>query len=433
MTVLGTAGVGKSRLVEEFTGSLGDRATVLRGRCLPYGEGITYWPLNEVVRDLAAEAGSGAPAEVRDALAAHLAGDPKAALVADVLAQAVGLGDTGGYPAEKIRWAARRLFELLAERRPVVVVLDDLQWAEATFLDLIEHVADLARDAPVLLLCLTRPELLDNRRGWAGGKLNATSVLLEPLSLEESRELVDNLVEELEPDAAARIAAASDGHPLFAEELLAMLIDEGMLMRDRAAGRRGSSRALPVPPTIQALLGARIERLTARRPLGARARRGGGTTLFAQCGARPCSNGRRRGPRRAPRVAGKLGQREAHRDRRRLACSASGGVALPPRTDPRRCVPAPAQGNNRAELHGRLRRLGRGSGRTADSAEHDETIGWHLEQAWLLPLGARATRTTPPSRSPRAPADRLESAGRRALRRSDAPGRGKSPGAGRGG
>ncbi len=197
VTVLGTAGVGKSRLVEEFTGSLGDRATVLRGRCLPYGEGITYWPLNEVVRDLAAEAGSGAPAEVRDALAAHLAGDPKAALVADVLAQAVGLGDSGGYPAEKIRWAARRLFELLAERRPVVVVLDDLQWAEATFLDLIEHVADLARDAPVLLLCLTRPELLDNRRGWAGGKLNATSILLEPLGPEESRELVDNLVEEL--------------------------------------------------------------------------------------------------------------------------------------------------------------------------------------------------------------------------------------------
>ena len=206
MTVLGTAGVGKSRLVEEFTGSLGDRATVLRGRCLPYGEGITYWPLNEVVRDLAAEAGSGAPAEVRDALAAHLAGDPKAALVADVLAQAVGLGDSGGYPAEKIRWAARRLFELLAERRPVVVVLDDLQWAEATFLDLVEHVADLARDAPVLLLCLTRPELLDNRRGWAGGKLNATSILLEPLGPEESRELVDNLVEELSrtPPRASR-------------------------------------------------------------------------------------------------------------------------------------------------------------------------------------------------------------------------------------
>ena len=106
---------------------------------------------------------------MRDALAAQLSGDPKAALVADVLAQAVGLGDARGYPAEKILWAARRLFELLSERRPVVVVLDDLQWAEPTFLDLVEHVADL-RDAPVLLLCLARPELLDSRRGWAGGK-----------------------------------------------------------------------------------------------------------------------------------------------------------------------------------------------------------------------------------------------------------------------
>ena len=195
VTVLGAAGVGKSRLVDELAAALGDEATVLRGRCLPYGEGITYWPLNEVVRDLAGQAGGGSPKDVRDALAAELSGDPQAEGVPDVLAEAVGLGDTGGQAEEKIFWATRRLFEVLAERRPLVVVLDDLQWAEATFLDLVEHVADLARGVPLLLLCLARPELLDARRGWAGGKLNATSVLLEPLGPGESRELVDNLLD----------------------------------------------------------------------------------------------------------------------------------------------------------------------------------------------------------------------------------------------
>ena len=121
---------------------------MLHGRCLPYGEGITYWPLNEVVRDLAGEAGSGSPAEVRDALAAQLGATPRRLWSRTSSPQAVGLGDSGGYPEEKIFWAARRLFELLAERRPVVVVLDDLQWAEATFLDLIEHVADLTATRP---------------------------------------------------------------------------------------------------------------------------------------------------------------------------------------------------------------------------------------------------------------------------------------------
>ncbi|HKP19998.1 MAG TPA: BTAD domain-containing putative transcriptional regulator, partial [Thermoleophilaceae bacterium] len=261
VTVLGAAGVGKSRLVDELADRVSDRATVLRGRCLPYGEGITYWPLNEVVRDLAGDAG-GSPEGVRDALAAELRGEPRAEGIPDVLAEAAGLGESGGQGEEKIFWATRRLFEVLAERRPLVVVLDDLQWAEATFLDLVEHVADLARGVPILLLCLARPELLDSRRGWAGGKLNATSILLEPLPPGESRELVHNLVDALSPDAAERIAAACEGHPLFAEELLAMLIEDGLLERgDGGWALAGVGGTLPVPPTIQALLGARIDRL----------------------------------------------------------------------------------------------------------------------------------------------------------------------------
>jgi predicted ATPase/class 3 adenylate cyclase len=413
VTVLGAAGVGKSRLVEEFTGSLGDRTTLLRGRCLPYGEGITYWPLNEVVRDLAADARSGAPAEVRDALTAQLAADPKAALVADVLAQAVGLGDSGSYPAEKILWAARRLFEVLAEDRPVVVVLEDLQWAEAGFLDLVEHVAELTRDAPVLLLCLARPELLDSRRGWAGGKLNATSILLEPLSPEESRELVDNLVEELTPDATARIAAATEGHPLFAEELLAMLMDERILVRD--AGRWAFTRgggALPVPPTIQALIGARIDRL----PEDERA-------LLTHVSVEGVVFDRETMRELAPpplravvdRCLGELTRRDLIRPERaafgdddafrfrHILIRDAAYRSLPKET--------------RAELHDRfadwLERAQAGR-----ASEIEEIVGYHLEQAWRFQSELGLDDADTRALAARA-ADRLESAGRRAQRRSD--------------
>jgi predicted ATPase/class 3 adenylate cyclase/DNA-binding winged helix-turn-helix (wHTH) protein len=246
VTVLGAAGVGKSRLVDEFTGALGDDPMVLRGRCLPYGDGITYWPLAELLRDLAAN-------------------DPtdegETGLIAD-LTDAIGARASAGSTTEKIFWSTRRLFERLAQERPLVVVVDDLQWAEPTFLDLVEHVAELSRDAPILLLCMARPELLDSRPGWGGGKLNAASILLDPLTHEESRQLVDNLVASLDPEATLRIASACEGHPLFAEELLAMLMDEGLLRReDEVWVLTGEAGELPVPPTIQALLAARLERL----------------------------------------------------------------------------------------------------------------------------------------------------------------------------
>ena len=413
VTVLGAAGVGKSRLVDELAARLGESATVLRGRCLPYGEGITYWPLNEVVRDLAGDAGGGSPEAVRAALAAELRGDPRTEGIPDVLAEAVGLGETGGQAEEKIFWAARRLFETLAERRPLVVVLDDLQWAEATFLDLVEHVADLARGVPLLLLCLARPELLDARRGWAGGKLNATSILLEPLGRGESRELVDNLVDSLSPDDADRIAAACEGHPLFAEELLAMVIEDGLLERtDGGWALAGVGGALPVPPTIQALLGARIDRLPEdERTLlthvsveGALFHRESMREL-APPALRPVvdrslSELVRRDlirPERAP-----FGDDDAFRFRHILIRDAA-HRSLPKAT--------------RAELHERF-------GGWLEEAhpgrvgEFEEIVGYHLEQAWrfrtdlgatpaeLAPLGGRA-------------AERLESAGRRAQRRSD--------------
>ena len=264
VTVLGPAGVGKSRLVEEFIGDLGDQATVLSGGCLPYGEGITYWPLAEIVRDLAGVDGDAQGTGSREAMAAQLAGEPKADLIVTLVAEAVGLGGSGANTSEKIFWAVRRLFEALARRRPLVIVLDDLQWAESTFLDLVEHVADLARDAPIVLLCLARPELLEGRPGWGGGKLNAASILLEPLGADETRQLVENLLSQASPssDAAIRIAQACEGNPLFAEEFLAMLIDDGLLQRaDGHWTLFDELGQLPVPPTIHALLAARLERL----------------------------------------------------------------------------------------------------------------------------------------------------------------------------
>jgi predicted ATPase/class 3 adenylate cyclase/DNA-binding winged helix-turn-helix (wHTH) protein len=264
VTVLGAAGVGKSRLVEDFVNGLGGRACVLRGRCLPYGEGITYWPLAEIVRDLIG-AERGAPEEgSREAIVARLSDEPKAEVIASVVADTVGLGGSAGTTSEEIFWAVRRLFETLARSRPLVVVIDDLQWAEQTFLDLVEHVADLARDAPIVLLCMARPELLEARPGWGGGMLNAASILLEPLGPDESRQLVENLLSyaSASGEATARIAHACEGNPLFAEELLAMLIDDGLLHREDERWVLVDELAeLPVPPTIHALVAARLERL----------------------------------------------------------------------------------------------------------------------------------------------------------------------------
>jgi class 3 adenylate cyclase len=217
-TLLGPAGIGKSRLVSDFLEHASGDADVLRGRCLHYGDGITYWPLVEILVALRI--------------------DPESVI---------------GSSPEETRLAFRRLLEARASERPQIVVLDDLQWAEPVFLDVVEHVADFSRDAPIFLLCVARTELLELRPGWGGGKLNATSVLLEPLGDDEREALIGDLVGTAEVDAATRerIAAVSEGNPLFVEEMLA-------LFRERGGGEE-----IEVPPTIHALLQARIDSLDA--------------------------------------------------------------------------------------------------------------------------------------------------------------------------
>jgi tetratricopeptide (TPR) repeat protein len=231
-TLLGPAGVGKSRLVREFLA--GVDARVVEGRCLSYGEGITYWPVVEIVKQLG---GAAAP---------ELAELPAAAETIEAL---LGEREIPTTP-EDIAWAVRKLLEASARERPLAVVLDDLHWGEPTFFDLVEHIADLSRDAPMLLLCLARPELLERRPGWGGGKLNSTTVLLEPLDAADTGELIERLLggEALDPELLGRIRAASEGNPLYVEEMLAMV---------RASGER----EVTVPPTIKALLAARLDQL----------------------------------------------------------------------------------------------------------------------------------------------------------------------------
>jgi class 3 adenylate cyclase/tetratricopeptide (TPR) repeat protein len=223
-TVLGAAGVGKSRLVSEFL--RGVEARVVRGRCLSYGEGITYWPVVEVMRGLGVQ-----PEEQRvDAPLRELFGD----------------GD-GGASAAEIASAVRRTLERVARDGPVVVVWDDLQWAEPAFLDLVDHIAHWSRGAPILLICMTRPDLLDRRPTWAGGNLNATTVLLESLTPEETDRLIDSLGAP-PGELRDRIRTAADGNPLFIEEMLALM-------------EEADGNDVAVPPTIQALLAARLDQL----------------------------------------------------------------------------------------------------------------------------------------------------------------------------
>ena len=225
-TLLGVAGVGKSRLAAEFLH--GVDATVVHGRCLSYGEGITYWPLVEAVKQLRPE-----ERELEERVARPLN---------------VVLGAETVAAKEEIAFAVRRLFEDAARERPLVVVWDDVHWAEEAFLDLVEHVADWSRDAPILLLCMARPELLDRRPGWAGGKLHAATVLLEPLGRDASDRLLDELVDSVAEGLRERILAAAEGNPLFMEEMVAML-------------EASPDGEVKVPPRIQALLAARLDQL----------------------------------------------------------------------------------------------------------------------------------------------------------------------------
>ncbi len=262
VTIIGAAGVGKSRLVAEFLGAIGDRAQILRGRCLPYGEGITYWAIAEIVRQAAAiDDGDTAETE-RDRIDTLVAGLPEATAIARGLAGLIGLEASAAQ--EELVWAFRRMLEHLASERPLVVFVDDIHWAQPTLVDLIASLADLTRGSRILFVCPARPDFLDDRPTWGAGKINATRIVLEPLSEGSALALIDELVPggALPPEARARIADAAEGNPLYVEEFVGSLIDDGALVSEH--GRWTASRdlgSIAVPPTIEALISARLDRL----------------------------------------------------------------------------------------------------------------------------------------------------------------------------
>ena len=257
VTIVAQAGVGKSRLVEEFFDQIGATATTLRGRCLPYGRGITFWPLVEIVREAAGIVDEDAPDVARGKIAS-LGGD---AAVIERVAAAVGLDD-GDFPVPELFWGVRKLLETIASEQPLALRFDDIHWAEATLLDLIAHLRTTIDGAPLLLLCATRPDLLE-RRDWR--EVSDATVELAPLGDEEASRVIEHVLGTVAvPDAVrGRIVEAAEGNPLFVEQLVSMLVDEQLLVLDENGWRATSdlSEGLALPGSIEALLTERLELL----------------------------------------------------------------------------------------------------------------------------------------------------------------------------
>jgi predicted ATPase/class 3 adenylate cyclase len=245
-TIYGEPGVGKSRLAHEFSQAL-EGATVLSGRSLPYGEGVTYWPLAEMVK-CAAGIVDDDPLDVAIEKLREFCEDE---VVADLLGLASGVLEAvqAERSQQEIAWAGREWAQRLAQEQPLVLVFEDIHWAEEPLLELLEHLVTWVREAPLLVIALARPELLDIRPGWGGGRLRATSIELEPLAPTESEQLIDALDGSLGEAERQEVLAKTEGNPLFLEETMRMLTEEG------------TERIGRIPDTLQALIAARIDRL----------------------------------------------------------------------------------------------------------------------------------------------------------------------------
>ncbi len=251
VTVYGGVGVGKSRLAHEFVAGV-ERSTILAGRCLPYGEGVTYWAVAEMVKVAAGVTDD----DSIDAAAEKLRSCCGDEAVADLLALASGVLDAvgGERSAAEIAWAAQAWAVELADLQPLVLVFEDIHWAEEPMLDLIEHLAGSVKEVPLLLLCLARHDLLDRRSSWGGGRVRSTAIELEALPRDNSAALVDALAGDpssgLTADQRRAVLGRTEGNPLFIEETVRMLLESDA---DLDA----------IPHTVQAMISARIDRLPA--------------------------------------------------------------------------------------------------------------------------------------------------------------------------
>ena len=386
ITLLGTAGIGKSRLVRELGAGLEPVADVATGRCLPYGSGITFWPLRQLIRDLG---GIGAAK-------AALADAEDADVVLERLRTATSDSDVGA-PSTEVFWAMRRLLEQLSARRPLVIAFEDVHWAEPTMLDLVEYTAAFAQ-GPLVLLCIARPELLEMRPGLA-----ASSLELQQLSDAQTEELVAALGID-HAGLRRRITSTSEGNPLFAEQLAAMVADTQ------------PTETIELPASIHALLASRIDSLAPgeRRTLERASVVGKefwprALVDLSSPADQPLVTGHllslaRKGLVKPSRS--EVPGEDAYRFRHSLICDET-YAAIPKAV--------------RAELHERFARwLQRQARAGAGLGENDEILGYHLEQAYRY-----RTELVPVDEAGRALAAEagslLAAAGRRALGREDLP------------
>ena len=261
VTLFGNAGVGKSRLIEEWVRSIADEAAVLQGRCLSYGDGITFWPLAEVLRQAAGIVPEDSEEDARIKLKSCFG--PELAQATSRVESGLGLSPDR-YGKDELFWGVRAVLEELASRGPLVVIFDDIHWAEATFLDLIEDVLDASLGVPLLIVCASRHELREDRPGFAAGRRTASQIELGELSRSDSGLVVRNLLGEasLARPLERQILGLAEGNPLFIEQMLSMLIDDGLLHEE--AGRwvfSGGAEGISVPGNVSSLLGARLDRL----------------------------------------------------------------------------------------------------------------------------------------------------------------------------
>ncbi len=385
-TLVGPAGIGKSHVVRHFADEVKNRARVVVGRCLPYGDGITYWPLKDIVDQLGGAA----------ALPDMMGGDEHRVLGAAIVSGAIGRSRAAA-SAQDVQWATRRLLEALSRSQPVIIVFDDIQWAEPPLLDLIEYLAGYVTEAPVMIICLARHDLLERRTGWASAFGRGATVRVRPLSRTDSARLLRGLAGDRSRLRRDEILAAAEGNPLFLKHLVAM---------------RGDDLAGATPPSIHALLAARVDALPAapRRVCEAAAvegrqfHRGVLSELLADLGdvdvdAALAELERRELVRRAPSgFPGDLGYRFTH-----ILVRDAAYELIPKR--------------RRAQLHVEYAEWLRAA--TSSGCEFDEIIGYHLEQAYRYRQQLGRVDSAPHRVLAADASGYLSAAGRRALSTGD--------------
>jgi class 3 adenylate cyclase/tetratricopeptide (TPR) repeat protein len=269
VSIVGTAGVGKSRLAwefEKYIDGLADDVRWHRGRCLAYGDGVAYWALAEMVRMRARiteeDHSQAAQAKLRETLAAIVRDPDERSFLEPRLAHLLGLADRSAPDKEDLFSAWRIFFERMAAREPVVLLFEDLQWADDGLLDFVEYLLDWSRTSPIFVLTLARPELAEKRSAWGAGRRDFTSLFLESLEPDDIEELLHALAPGLPEELRARIVERAEGVPLYAVETVRMLLDRGLL---KLSGDRyqptGPIESLAIPETLQSLAAARLDAL----------------------------------------------------------------------------------------------------------------------------------------------------------------------------